>query len=616
MASRGKTAQKSQMYVGDFETCDAWAPAGEEIPNQRVWLAGLLQLDSKEFKYFSSLDSFMTFVLGRGDNKNREIAFHNLKFDGSYIVPWLLHKGFTVAEGKPEKGQFSCLIDDRNNWYNITVQVTSKQRVIFWDSLKLFPLPLEYLHTLYDTPSRKIAEGEEFYNEVRLEGHTPTEKELNYLYYDLKVLEETLCEHIKLYGIRFKKTQASQAFRNFTEAFPHWKKRFPPLEDETDKIIRPAYWGGIARVMPKYQGKNCWGGVSVYDINSSYPFQLATKKLPYGPMLFRLDGKPPDMSKFWVAEVICKFVAKPNCLPGIPKRAIREPAIFDTPDKWISDSRGIVKIIISCIDYLTIQESYNFEVIRWGWSCHWAWKVHGEVAAFIHQNDKIKVTCRQEAKTEKNPEKKRQLLIQANRAKIDSNSFYGKFGEAIEKVGKLPELVNGEVIYSMGRKEIQSKLARKFLPVAIAVTAWGRKQLVHLANLLGKDFIYCDTDSVHFFTRGMDKLSAVETHPTKLGAWSKDGEFFWGRYLRAKCYMEGNPGLGHYEVTVAGLPADKGTGYGSKVRSCCDFVNFHIGLIIPGGNGKLRSIRTPTGIKLVPVDFEIQEHDTLANGRW
>ncbi len=615
MASRGKTATLAQMYVADFETCDAWEGGKGEIPEQRVWLAGMLNLETKEFRHYSSIAAFMSAALERGNNLNREFAFHNLKFDGSYIVPWLFNNGYTVSEGKPEKGEFSCLIADRNNWYNITVQVTCKQKITFWDSLKLFPMPLEYLHTIYDTPTHKQHEEAEFYTKIRLPGHTPTSQELEYLYKDLKVLEETLNEHIKLYGLRFKKTQASQSFHNFTKCFPLWKKRFPPLHDSTDKLIRPAYWGGISHVATQYQGKNCWG-VSVYDINSSYPFQLATKKLPYGPMLYKYHNSPPDMSKFWVAEVICRFTLKENCLPCIPKKAIIEPMTFGAYDKWVGDSDGVVKIIISCIDYMTIQGSYKFDVVRWGWVCHWAWKQHKEVAEFILQNNSIKVTCREQAREEENPEKRRQLLIQANRAKIDSNSFYGKFGESIEKVGKIPTLSNGEVVYTMERKEIQSKHARKYLPVAIAVTAWGRKQLVELANTLGKDFIYCDTDSVHFFNDGMDKLSRVEVHNTKLGAWSNDGNFYWGRYLRPKCYMEGNPGMSEYEATVAGLPADKGTGYGSKIRSCCNYDNFHIGLVIPGGNGKLRSIRTPTGIKLVPVDFEIKENDTLANGRW
>src|SRR5690606_5794754 len=171
------------------------------------------------------------------DNTNREYAFHNLKFDGSYIIAYLLKNGYTCTHAKPKKGEFSVLIDERNNWYTITIQVTTKRRVTLWDTAKLFPMPLEYLHQLYGTPTQKIYEDEDFYNRVRPEGHIPTDEELKYMENDLAVLAETLNAHIKLYGLRFKKTQASQAFYNFEKHFKAWKLRFPPLDVEVDKLI-------------------------------------------------------------------------------------------------------------------------------------------------------------------------------------------------------------------------------------------------------------------------------------------------------------------------------------------------------------------------------------------
>ena len=97
MASRGKTAQLHQMHVADFETCDAWQQVGNEIPNQRVWLGGYMNLENMVPIYHNSIDSFMQDILSRGGNVNTEYAFHNLKFDGSFIIPWLFDFGFTVS---------------------------------------------------------------------------------------------------------------------------------------------------------------------------------------------------------------------------------------------------------------------------------------------------------------------------------------------------------------------------------------------------------------------------------------------------------------------------------------------------------------------------------------
>jgi hypothetical protein len=192
VASRGKHAQLDQMYVADFETCDSDdlfkidEKTGEKIYNQKVWLAGFKNLKTMKSTYFYDLDSFMEAILGRGENQNTEYAFHNIKFDGSYIIPWLLTHGYTVSIGKPAAGQFSVLVDDRNAWYSITIQVTKRRKVLLWDSVKLFPCALEYLPDVYSTPTHKIQEDSEFYETVRPDGYTPNEREMGYFENDLQ----------------------------------------------------------------------------------------------------------------------------------------------------------------------------------------------------------------------------------------------------------------------------------------------------------------------------------------------------------------------------------------------------------------------------------------------
>lgn len=609
MAKRGTYCQLNQMWVADFETCDMWEPSSpDEIPHQRVWLAGIMNLADMKLKYFTSLDEFMKFILSKQDNKHREIAFHNLKFDGSFIIPWLFEHGYVHVAGKPGPKQFSTLIDERNNWYSITIQVNKRIKVLIWDSLKLFPTALEYLHEFYHTPTRKIIEDEGFYNQIRPVDHVPTDEELKYLENDLRVLAETLNEHIKYYGLRFKKTQAGQSFYNFEKSFPHWRYRFPALSVEDDELIRPAYWGGISYVNPKIAGKDVYG-IDVFDINSSYPYQLATRKLPYGkPLLKTGQGLHPDMSKFWVAEAIVNFKLKDDRIPCIPAKAVVEGRPITT-DKWLSDSCGVVKIRFSCIDYLTILDSYEFEVISWEWAIHWAWKKHKEIAQFIYNNNEIKVKYKKLAQETDDEELKAEYLTKANHAKIDNNAFYGKFGEEIIKRGKTPHYDEDKgVVYRVDRVEEIPDNKKKFLPVAIATTAWGRHQLVTTANRIGKYFLYCDTDSLHILSEGKEELlKHIKLDKTELGAWSHEGYFDRGRYLRSKCYYEERYGEVP-EVTIAGLPADKHSGPRSKKRSCITWENFHIGYVVPAElSNKFRSVRTPMGVKLVPVAFEIKE---------
>lgn len=628
MAARGKHVQLDHMYSADVESCDDLdneiydviineeSGLVREIYPQRVWLAGLMNLSAMKMIYYTNMDDFMRRLLRRGDNQNIEVAFHNLRFDGSFIVPWLLRNGYEVTQERPEAKQFSVLIDRMNNWYMLQIQVTKRRKVTIWDSAKLFPMKLERLHDVYGTKTKKLKEPQSFYEEVRGIDHEVTEEELMYFENDLRVLAETLNAHIERYGLLFKKTQASQAFNEFEKGFPSWKRRFPALEEDEDKEIRTAYWGGISHVNKVHQGKDCYN-IGVYDINSSYPYQQAYKKLPYGPVLYRYEGESPDMSKFWISSAVMEFHLKPGKVPCIPKKAIEEGEI-ETKDKWLSDSEGVVVARFCCIDYLTILDSYDIVIYEWLTTIHYAWKVHPEITRYILHNNEEKVKYKKMSKEKHISEDlRKEYRSRTQRAKINNNAYYGKFGEEIIKEGKTPYLMDDdEVYYIQDREEVQKKGKRKYLPVAIATTAWGRHQLVTFANLLGDSFLYCDTDSVHYLRDPGDevidaahKAGKFNISDTDLGAWKLEGYFDRGRYLRSKCYYEENYTDDYPEVTLAGLPADDSLH--PKKRSCCTWENFHIGLKIPEGNGKLQSIRTPTGNKLIPTSFEITDKETI-----
>jgi hypothetical protein len=633
LASRGKHAQLDQMYVADFETCDTGKlfkideKSGKEIYDQKVWLAGYKNLETMKSTYFYDLDSFMQSILARGNNKNTEFAFHNLKYDGSYVIPYLLDNlGMKCSFSKPQAGEFSVLVDDRNSWYSITIQVNTRRRIMLWDSAKLFPCALEYLHDVYATPTKKIHEDQDFYTTVRPDGYKANDRELLYFENDLQVPAETLNAHIELYGLQFKKTQAGQAFHNFEKTFRAWKWRFPSLTTEQHEAIKPAYWGGISLVAKDKAGIDYYN-IGVDDINSSYPDKAANFKLPYGNCVLESgEGQHPDMSKFWVADALVEFTLRPNCLPCIPLKAISEGDLVEDRepdlDKWVEDSKGIVRMTFCSIDYYTMNESYVVTIHHWLWAMHWAQKIQKEIQNFVLKNNEIKVKYSKLAKTVKISDPHyAEYLTKRNRAKIDNNAFYGKFGEEIIKEGKTPYLEDGEVIWRTDRKDETPEGKRKFLPVAMAITAWGRRQLVQYWNILGEYALYCDTDSVHYLKEGGEERieqavreGKIVRDPEVLGAWKHEGDFQRGRYLRSKCYMEGNivEGKEHREVTCAGLPADKHSGQFSKKRSCLNWDNFHIGHeVSQEDSNKLRTVRTRTGNKLLPTGFQIKQKESL-----
>ena len=52
-----------------------------------------------------------------------KVYFHNLKFDGEFIIYWLLHNGFEHREDSEDldKDTFSTLISDMGQFYSIEI---------------------------------------------------------------------------------------------------------------------------------------------------------------------------------------------------------------------------------------------------------------------------------------------------------------------------------------------------------------------------------------------------------------------------------------------------------------------------------------------------------------
>ena len=87
-----KKVANRDFVVCDFETStETWF---EKDGYARVWLWGLYNPDTALFEYGIDLDSFMDRVLNGFKDRIPIVYFHNLKFDGSYIVNWLFQNGY------------------------------------------------------------------------------------------------------------------------------------------------------------------------------------------------------------------------------------------------------------------------------------------------------------------------------------------------------------------------------------------------------------------------------------------------------------------------------------------------------------------------------------------
>lgn len=102
-------------FCADFETTTF-------VDDCRVWAWGAARVcDEPEetFVYGTDIDGFMEWAL---EQSGARIWFHNLKFDGSFIMSWLLNHGYDACtDMRPPAGKFSATIDELGKVYRIEV---------------------------------------------------------------------------------------------------------------------------------------------------------------------------------------------------------------------------------------------------------------------------------------------------------------------------------------------------------------------------------------------------------------------------------------------------------------------------------------------------------------
>ena len=154
-------------YSCDFETTTT-------IEDCRVWAYGYMEIGKKEnYKIGNNMDEFMKWV----QKSDADLFFHNLRFDGEFIVNWLLKNGFAWDKsGQPMT--FFTIISNMGQWYMIDITYGRKGKkklhTVIYDSLKKIPFPVKKIAKDFQLT---IEKGEIDYNAPRPIGHEITEEE-------------------------------------------------------------------------------------------------------------------------------------------------------------------------------------------------------------------------------------------------------------------------------------------------------------------------------------------------------------------------------------------------------------------------------------------------------
>ena len=578
-------------FACDFETTT-------DLDDCRVWAYAICEIgDPDNFIYGNSIDEFMEWC--QNPKENYLCLFHNLKFDGEFILSWLLKNNFEyVADKKNRHDQsFTTLITDMGQFYAIEVYFTVKGRkvnkVTFHDSLKLLNFSVDDIAKSFDLPISKL---ELDYTAKREIGHQLTQHEIDYIHNDVKIMALAL-DTLYQQGLT-KMTISGNALHSFKGMCKNFKDLFPVLPLDVDADIRRSYKGGFTYLSPKYKEKTAGPGLTL-DVNSMYPAQMVKAELPYGmPEPFEGKYQYDKFYPLYTQRLTCTFNIKPNKIPSIQ---IKSSMSF-MPNEYIESSKDeIVTLTLTNPDLELFFEQYDVNVIEY----HGGWKFKKAKGLFKNYID---YWTEQKIKSKKEGNRPQYLL-----SKLFLNSLYGRM--ALNPIGrqKAPVLRDGELHFEMLPVEERKPI---YIPVASFITAYARKYIIETSQLI-RDwsikhkrfdaYVYSDTDSIHCLLDEAD-LDALKQYikidPYELGAW--DCEKFWqrGRWLRQKCYIEESDG--HIEVTVAGMP--------KKLAHLVNFDNFNIGFtteaftddeIGPKGR-KLKYVHTEGGVVLMPTEFTIK----------
>lgn len=601
----------NRIFSADFETTVYDGQTSTE-----VWAAASVELGAEDVNIFHSIGDLFAYYESLGEHCTA--YFHNLKFDGSFWVDFLLKNGYSL-DGSPvgdsgyeysrkdtemENKTFKAIITEMGQWFLITIKMNNGCILELRDSLKLLPFSVAKLGKDFQLKHRKL---DMEYKGRRYAGCEITEEEKKYIANDVLVVKEAL-EYMLSEGhekltigsccmSEFKNIWNTGAFSayDYDSMFPdlyksnrliELAKKDPYIYGTTNvgEYIRKAYRGGWCYVRPGKAGIEKGNGVTC-DVNSLYPsmmHSMSGNAYPVGlPVFWHGNYIPDEATKFgkkryYFVRIRTRFRVKPGYLPFIQikhSHLYRGTEMLETSDyidehgtahKWVKDKEGndvptFVTMTMTCTDYELFLEHYDvsdFEILD---GC-WFYTLTGLFDEYIERYAAIK-------KTSKGA--RRQL------AKLFLNNLYGKFATSPDSFLKIPYLGEDNVIH-YERRSCGDKTPG-YIPIGAAITSYARNFTIRAAqkNFHGDDkpgFIYADTDSIHC-DLAPEEVRGVTVHPTNFCCWAMESRWDEAIFVRQKTYIEHivetdlsqqddgswcgeTPENPYYDVKCAGMPAN------------------------------------------------------------
>ena len=571
--------------VGDFETT---VYEGQQVTE--VWASACVEFYTEDVKVHHSIEETFEYLVGLKNNVC--IYYHNLKFDGSFWVDFLLIKehmkqaieldngkavGFLKEKDMP-RNTFKYSISDKGQWYTIVIKTKHGKLIEIRDSLKLLPFSLKRIGESFKTKHRKL---EMEYKGVRFPGCVITPEEEEYIKNDVLVIKEALefmfDEGHKKLTIgsccleEFKKTTEERAYTTY---FPNvYDMPLDPHKHRYKSVgewVHKSYKGGWCYLVKGKEQKVYRNGTTA-DVNSLYPSMMSSESgnyYPVGEPTF-WTGEIPQVAfcgnVYFFVRIRCRFKLKPGYLPfiqikGNPLYAPNE--CLETSDVWDSDKQKYVKelefldgsilqakleLTLTQTDYELFLEHYDVYELEYLDGCYFS-AMTGLFDDYIEKYKNIKLNSKGAM---------REL------AKLFLNNLYGKMAASTDSSFKVAYLKDDDVVgfYPV----LSNDKEPGYIPIGSAITSYARNFTIRAAqkNYHGKDkpgFIYADTDSIHCDLLP-EQIQGIKVHDKNFCCWKLESCWDVGWFVRQKTYIEhvthedcvpiDTP---YYNVKCAGMP--------------------------------------------------------------
>lgn len=573
-------------YTADFETT-----TDPETAHVWSWESCVVG-DPDNFCRGIDIESFIEYCSW----EDRIIYFHNLKFDSSYILSYLLTHGYSWSNKRVlKKHEFSTLISNMGQFYSVTV-CFGDTTTTFYDSLKLIRLSVEQIAKAYGLTFRKL---EIDYDKPRPEGYIPTDEEWEYQHADVAIMSQAL--HILFTEGLTKITQGSNALWDYKEIIgkKNFKRWFPVLPPEIDAFCRRSYKGGATQVHKIFANQEIGCGITL-DVNSMYPWAMYEMFLPFGePIYYTGKYRQDKLYPLYIQKLSCSFELKEGYIPTIQ---LKHSGLFRGTDFLESSDGNIVELTLTSVDLKLFLDHYNVYNVSWisGYKFMQSKNMFKE---YIDKWYAIKAQA-----TKDGNKGLRQI------AKDMMNSLSGKFGLRPEVQEKIP-YYDEKLRFKLGEVEQRDSI---YVPVVSFITSYGRDKALRSAQKNYDRFIYMDTDSLHL--AGTELPDNLDIDSTKLGWWDLEKTWVRGYFIRAKTYIEEESvsretmesmiqaekaepwqfyevdgDLRILNITCAGMP-----------KNCYRHVTYENFRPTNWFDGKLMPVMTKNGITLVKKVFTIQ----------